>query len=82
MCGFDQGGAEALGKRLIKAPKMYMRDTGLLCFLLGFDSPEALVRSQMIGALWETFVLNQLIRHQQYSRTATSATRTAPKSIS
>jgi uncharacterized protein len=59
-----------LGKRLIKAPKMYMRDTGLLCFLLGFDSPKALVRSQMIGAVWETFVLNQLIRHQQYTRTA------------
>ena len=59
-----------LSKRLIKAPKMYMRDTGLLCFLLGFDSPAALVRSPSIGALWETFVLNQLIRHRQYTGTA------------
>jgi uncharacterized protein len=59
-----------LGKRLIKAPKLYMRDTGLLCFLLGFDSAEALVRSHAIGPVWETFVLNQLIRHQQYTGTA------------
>ncbi len=58
------------GKRLIKSPKLYMRDTGLLCFLLGFDSAAALLRSQSIGPVWETFVLNQLIRHQHYTGTA------------
>ena len=51
-----------VAKRLIKTPKLYLRDTGLLCFLLGLDSPEAVERSPFIGALWETFVLNQLIR--------------------
>lgn len=59
-----------IGKRLIKTPKLYMRDTGLLCFLLGFDNEGALQRSQSIGPVWETFVLNQLIRHQQYTGTA------------
>lgn len=59
-----------LSKRLTKTPKLYMRDTGLMSFLLGFDSATALVRSQLIGAVWETFVLNQLIRHQQYIGTA------------
>jgi predicted AAA+ superfamily ATPase len=50
------------GKRMIKTPKLYFRDTGLLSFLLGLDSPEAAARSPFVGALWETFVLNQLLR--------------------
>jgi predicted AAA+ superfamily ATPase len=49
-------------KRLIKTPKLYLRDTGLLCFLLGLDSPVALERSPFVGSVWETFVLNQLLR--------------------
>jgi predicted AAA+ superfamily ATPase len=49
-------------KRLVKTPKLYLRDTGLLCFLLGLDSPEVVERSPFIGAIWETFVLNQLLR--------------------
>lgn len=51
-----------LGKRLIKAPKLYLRDTGLLCFLLSIDSAEALSRSPFIGAVWKTFVLGELLR--------------------
>lgn len=34
----------------------------MLCFLLGLDAATAVERSPFIGALWETFVLNQLIR--------------------
>jgi len=51
-----------LGKRLIKTPKLYFRDTGLLCFLLGLDSPAAMEQSPFIGAIWETFVLGQVLR--------------------
>jgi hypothetical protein len=49
-------------KRLIKTPKLYLRDTGLLCFLLGIDSATAMERSPFIGAIWETFVLGQILR--------------------
>ncbi len=35
---------------------------GLLCFLLGLDSPAGLVRSPFNGAVWETFVLGQILR--------------------
>jgi len=52
-----------LNKRLVKSPKLYIIDTGLAAFLLGFDSWEALLRSQMIGALWETHVVLQVVRH-------------------
>lgn len=49
-------------KRLIKTPKLYFRDTGLLCFLLGMESPGALATSPLTGAIWETFVLGQIVR--------------------
>lgn len=51
-----------VGKRMIKTPKLYFRDTGLLCFLLGLDSPEALASSPFNGPVWETFVLGQIMR--------------------
>jgi uncharacterized protein len=52
------------GRRLIKTPKLYFRDTGLACFLLGLATQEQMVQSPFLGALWETFVLGQLKRHQ------------------
>jgi len=58
------------GKRLIKTPKLYFRDTGLMCFLVGLDSAEALVRSPFLGAVWETFVLGQVLRARVATGTA------------
>ena len=58
------------GKRLIKTPKLYFLDTGLLCFLLGLDSPEGIQRSLFTGALWETFALNQIWRARMASGSA------------
>lgn len=49
-------------KRLVKTPKLYWRDTGLLCFLLGLRSVEALRDSALVGAIWETAVFNQILR--------------------
>jgi predicted AAA+ superfamily ATPase len=49
-------------RRLIKSPKLYFRDTGLLCFLLGLESPSSLASSPLSGAVWETFVLGQILR--------------------
>ena len=49
-------------RRLIKTPKLYFRDTGLLCFLLGLENPAALASSSLVGAVWETFVLGQILR--------------------
>lgn len=50
---------ENLGKRLIKSPKLYLSDTGLLCFLLGLDE-RALPQSPYLGAVWESAVYAQL----------------------
>ena len=51
-----------LGKRQVKAPKVYVRDPGLLHELLGIDSPAALGRHPKSGASWEGFALDQVLR--------------------
>ena len=51
-----------LGKRQVKAPKIYLRDTGLLHELLGIADPAALARHPKCGASWEGFALDQVLR--------------------
>jgi uncharacterized protein len=47
-------------KSIVKSPKLYLTDTGLLCALLNIRSEEALRQSPAVGAVWETFVFAQL----------------------
>jgi predicted AAA+ superfamily ATPase len=47
-------------KSMVKSPKLYLADTGLLCALLNIRSVEDLRRSPAVGAVWETFVFAQL----------------------
>lgn len=49
-------------KRLIKSPKLYFIDTGLLCYLLRIRSPEELSLHASRGAVFETFVLAELLK--------------------
>jgi predicted AAA+ superfamily ATPase len=54
-------------KRLVKAPKLYFTDTGLLCRLLGVQEPAQLLAHPMRGAIFENFVVMELskaFRHQ------------------
>ena len=50
------------GKRLIKSPKLYFLDTGLLSFLLHIRTPQELYHHAMRGAIMETFVLSELYK--------------------
>ena len=55
---------ENLGKRLVKSPKVYLRDTGILHFLLGMEEAEELPLHPRYGASWEGFALEQtLVMH-------------------
>lgn len=47
-------------KSIVKSPKLYLADTGLLCALLNIRSVEALLDSPSSGPIWETFVFAQL----------------------
>ncbi len=50
-----------LGKRLVKSPKVYIRDSGLLHTLLGIHSEQSLVTHAQSGASWEGYALLQII---------------------
>jgi uncharacterized protein len=56
---------ENFGKRLIKAPKLYVRDSGLLHRLLGIDSKDQLVGHPQCGHSWEGYVIEEIIRIAQ-----------------
>ena len=47
-------------KSIVKSPKLYLADTGLLCALLNIRSKGDLRQSPAAGAVWETFVFAQL----------------------
>lgn len=49
-------------KRLIKSPKLYFYDTGLLCYLLRIRSAEDLAAHASRGSVFETFVLSELLK--------------------
>lgn len=51
-----------LGKRLVKAPKIYFRDTGILHQLAGIANFEALQGNPLLGASWEGYVIEQIRR--------------------
>ncbi len=53
---------ENLGKRQVKSPKVYLRDTGLLHALLGIPSFRALEGHPKLGASWEGLVVEMIVR--------------------
>ena len=57
-----QGRFENLGKRQIKSPKIYFRDTGLLHSLLDIPNGHNLHGHPKVGASWEGFVLEQALQ--------------------
>ena len=52
---------ENLGKRLVKSPKVYLRDSGMLHHLLGIEEWHDLVTHPRYGASWEGFALEQTL---------------------
>ena len=56
---------ENLGKRQVKAPKLYVRDSGLLHYLWGVESADALWQHPKSGASWEGFALEQVLHIAQ-----------------
>ncbi|XAH24268.1 ATP-binding protein [Xylophilus sp. GW821-FHT01B05] len=50
-----------LGKRLVKSPKVYVRDSGLVHALLDIETRETLLSHPVVGASWEGFVVENLL---------------------
>jgi uncharacterized protein len=62
-----------VGKRLTKAPKVYLRDTGLLHHLLNILTYEELANHPSRGASWEGFVIEDILRRERMSHPGTQA---------
>ena len=54
-------------KRLIKSPKLYFLDSGLLCYLLGIRKPEELMVHSSRGAIFESWVISELDKSYYHS---------------
>ncbi|WP_297722259.1 ATP-binding protein [Limnohabitans sp. Rim8] len=52
------------GKRLVKSPKLYFVDTGLVCWLLGIRQSEQLSLHPSRGALFENWVVTEFLKHR------------------
>ena len=53
-----------MGKRLVKMPKLYFTDTGLACYLLNIASAEQLSTHHAIGAIFENYVVLELLKQR------------------
>ncbi len=53
-----------LRKRLVKMPKLHFHDTGLACWLMGIREPGQLRSHPLRGALFETWVVSEVIKHR------------------
>lgn len=62
-----------VGKRLTKAPKVYLRDTGLLHHLLNISTVEELANHPSRGASWEGFVIEDVLRRERLAHPGTQA---------
>ena len=49
-------------KRTVKTPKIYFNDTGLVCYLVGWDNPKVAQNGAMAGELFETFVISEIAK--------------------
>jgi hypothetical protein len=58
-----------LGKRQVRSPKVYVRDSGLLHQLLGLDTEKALMSHPKLGASWEGFAIEQALASEAYDDT-------------
>jgi predicted AAA+ superfamily ATPase len=58
---------ENFGKRLVKSPKLYFVDSGLVCHLLGIESEKMLNQSPFLGPIFEGFVASEIIKQQANS---------------
>ena len=51
-----------INKRIIKTPKVYFTDTGLVCYLCRWLTPQTLANGAMAGSIYETFIVSEILK--------------------
>ena len=58
---------ENFSKQIVKSPKIYFCDTGLLCNLLGIEKADSINRHFLKGGIFENFVIGEFLKHRYNS---------------
>lgn len=62
---------ENIGKQFVKSPKLFLNDTGVMCYFLKITNSDDFYNSMYKGAIFETFVFNELSKHLSFCNTQT-----------
>jgi len=68
-----QGWKPGIGNREATTPKIYVTDSGLLCNLLGADTVRTVKDQQVVGKVFESFVVSEILKHLSWSETQARA---------
>ena len=58
-----------LGKRIVKSPKIYFYDTGLVSYLTGVSTEESFEQGPMMGSLFENYVVSEVLKREVHNKT-------------
>ncbi|HLB41535.1 MAG TPA: ATP-binding protein [Gammaproteobacteria bacterium] len=58
------------GKRIVKSPKIYFYDTGLVAFLTGIDSKSHFEKGPMVGSLFENYLISDILKKECHQKTS------------
>ena len=53
-----------ISKRMVKSPKLYFNDTGLMAYILKYQNPETLYTGPLSGCFFETFMFNEFLKYK------------------
>lgn len=56
------------GKRIVKSPKIYFYDTGLVSYLTGINSKETFEHGPMLGGLFENYVISDILKRELHNK--------------
>ncbi len=59
---------ENFGKRIVKSPKVYFYDTGLVSFLTGIETQNQFLQGPLAGHLFENYVISQIYKNQSHRK--------------
>lgn len=58
-----------LGKRIVKSPKIYFYDVGLVSFLTGIQNHEHFINGPMSGAIFENYIISEIVKKELHYKT-------------
>lgn len=59
---------ENFGKRIVKSPKLYFYDTGLVSYLTGINSIESFEQGPMLGSLFENYIISDILKRELHNK--------------